>query len=698
MNISYNWLRELTGIELTPAELRERLTMAGLEVEALHEAGDDFLLEIALLSNRPDWLSHLGVAREMSVMTRQSVSLPESHPAPMDGRAESFTSVEIVDADLCPRYAARVIRGVTVAPSPAWLVERLGVLGQRSINNVADITNYVMLELGQPLHAFDLNKLTERRIVVRRAQSGETIRTLDDVERKLDTEMLVIADAARPVAIAGVMGGADSEISVETRDVLIESAYFAPASVRRTSRILELQTDSSDRFERGVDYEGVLRAQERAAALICELAGGAATANAIDVYPERIEPPIVSLRPSRVKELTGLDVPPQETMRILSALGFTSDAPGGNSIEMSTPLNFIVPTWRYDIKLEEDLVEEVGRHFGYQYVTDALPPSTVAGEYRAHEERRRAARATLTASGYDEALTFSFIDAAHDHQFELLPGLLSRVDEELGFVTLSNPVIEGVSRMRATLLTGLLASVRHNFNHGTRDVRLFEMGRVFAANTKRGELPRERETLALVATGGATEEGYAAATRELDFYDLKGALEAATDAMKLAALEYAATSVIHLREGQAANILLDGRCVGTIGRLADAVATAYKFRQPVYVAEIDLSALLESEEEPVRYVPLARFPSIERDVSLLADRRVTLREMQRIIRELNLAECRSVSLVYVYEGEKVPEGTRSVTLRIEYRSDERTLRDDEVDQLHAQIVSALEQELDARLR
>src|ERR687884_216314 len=420
MNISYNWLRELTGTKRNPRELAATLTRVGLAVEVVHEAGDDFLLEIDLTSNRPDCLSHLGVAREVVAAEGGRVLLNDDSPSRVEGKAADCTAVEIRDADLCPRYAGRVVRGVTIKPSPDWLVKRLEAIGQRPINNVADITNYVLHEQGQPLHAFDLAKLTENRIVVRRAQAGEKIKTLDGIERGLDIEMLVIADAVRPVAVAGVMGGEDSEISEATRDVLIESAYFNPQSVRRTARNLGLHTEASYRFERGVDYEGVLRAQQRCVALICEVAGGTATADAIDVYPQRIEPPIVSLRPERVKALTGLDVPSAEMLRILLALGFIQrDAmaamgvAGGQTVSAGRALTFIAPTWRMDIEREEDLVEEVARHWGYEKIRTELPASSLAGEYQPSERKRRALRRSLVASGFDEAISFSFIDATH---------------------------------------------------------------------------------------------------------------------------------------------------------------------------------------------------------------------------------------------------------------------------------------------
>ncbi|MDT5157863.1 MAG: phenylalanyl-tRNA synthetase beta chain [Acidobacteriota bacterium] len=724
MDISYNWLRELTDVSVPPRELAERLTMAGLAVDSVREADDDHVLEFDLTSNRPDCLSHLGIAREVAALTGGSVRLPESKAKNSAGRTEEFTSVEIEDARLCPRYAARVVRGVKIGPSPVWLARRLQAIGQRPINNVADITNFVLHEMGQPLHAFDLAKLNEKKIVVRRARAGEKIKTLDGVERTLDERMLVIADAARAVAVAGVMGGAETEISDSTTDVLIESAYFDPQSVRRTSKVLGLQTEASYRFERGVDYEGVRRAQDRCVALICEIAGGTASEDAIDVYPRRIAPPTVYLRPRRVEELTGLSVTAEESLRILLSLGFNSigrDASGGkghasvgshpDEVALSgvagpasadTKLHFSVPTWRMDVDIEEDLVEEVARVVGYEKIGVSLPPSPVTGEYLAGDRRRRAARQMLTANGFNEAVNISFIDEAGaivetgESRFELVPGL-QKIEGEDAFVKLSNPVIEGARLMRPTLLPGLLEALRHNFNHGTRDVRLFETGRVFASAGGDEARPNEVEAFALVATGEALEEGRAAG-RALDIFDLKGALEAATDVMRVGELEFESASVRHLREGQSARVTLGGAEVGSLGRLSEDTAVGYKFRQPVFVAEISLSALLTAGEAPALYTPLPRFPSVVRDVSLVAERGVAYGEMRRRVLALGIEECRGVTLVDVYEGANMPEGKRSLTLRIEYRADERTLRDEEADAMHARVIAALESEFGAQLR
>jgi phenylalanyl-tRNA synthetase beta chain len=678
MLISLNWLRDLTETKLSARELRDRLTMVGLAIDTVDERDDDSVLDVEVPSNRPDCLSHVGIGREVAVIERARLRLPTGNAPRTEGRAEAFTSVEIQDKDLCPRYAARLVRGVKIGPSPGWLAKRLETIGQRPINNVADVTNYVLHELGQPLHAFDFHKLAGRRIVVRRATAGEKLKTLDGVERSLNDEMLVIADAERPVALAGIMGGEESEISESTIDVLIESAYFSPDSVRRTSRRLGMDTEASRRFERGADCENVLQAQQRCVELICELAGGVASEDAIDVYPRPLLPRVVSFRPNRVQELTTLSVQITEMERILLGLGFES-VTGGTS-----ELKFKVPTWRIDVEQEADLVEEVARHVGYEKIASELPPAAASGEYQPTEMKQRVLRRALNGFGFDEAINFSFIQ--QQNHFDLLP-LFAGL--ETSQAELKNPVIEDASWMRPTLLPGLLSSLRHNLNHGIRDVRLFELGRVFAVSGP-GELPQETQALAMVATGGALEASRAQAERELDFFDVKGALETAVDWMNLSPLVFASTSTRHLRLGQAAEIRLsDGTKIGTTGRLAEEIALSHKFRQPVYVLELDLSALLLGPEKLVRYTPLPRYPSVVRDISLLLSRAVEFDEILNAVKNQQVSDCRNAMLVGIYEGGSIPADKRSVTLRIEYRSDTGTLRDEAVEERHACLTSSL---------
>jgi phenylalanyl-tRNA synthetase beta chain len=689
MLISYNWLRELTNTKLTPLELRERLTMVGLAIDSVDEKNGDSLLDVEVPSNRPDCLSHVGIAREVAVIEKSKVQSPRSKVAKTQGNASDFASVEIADPELCPRYAARIVRGVKIGPSPEWLAKRLNEIGQRPINNVADITNYVLHELGQPLHAFDLSKLSGSKIIVRQARAAEKLQTLDGVIRSLDKGMLVIADAHQPVALAGIMGGLESEISASTVDVLIESAYFNPDSVRRTARKLGMDTEASRRFERGADCENVVNAQTRCIELIVEIAGGVATEDAIDVYPAPQPLPSIKFRPEKVEKLTSLQVDVAEMDRILAALGFVGS--GGNGAAKT----FLVPSWRVDVSLEEDLVEEVARHVGYEQIDSELPPSNLAGEYQPAEMKRRKLRRALTGLGFDEAINLSFIEAAHDEVFAL--AAMNQRSKQTAFVTLSNPILEDATRMRASLLPGLLQSLRHNFNQGTKDVRLFEIGRVFAGS-EGSELPDESELLGLVASGGAREQDRAEAPRELDFYDLKGALEAANAAMDLPPLIFSEAEVKHLRPGQAARVsLADGTKIGSVGVLSEAISAAYKFRQRVYVAELNLTPVFEIAEHEIKYKPLPRYPSVVRDVTLLVDRKVGFNDLVAAVESEKIEDYQQVKLVGTYEGQNIPDDKRSITLRLEYRSDQRTLRDDEVEERHRRLLDSLLKKFNAEL-
>lgn len=693
MNISYNWLKDLVDVNLSPQQLATKLTNVGLAVEGIHEAGDDFVFDIDLTSNRSDCLSHHGVSREVAAVTNGELRITNDEE---QLTTENQNLVSIQDADLCNRFTARIIRNVKIAPSPEWLVKRLEAVGERSINNVADITNFVMHELGQPMHSFDLNKLAENRIVVRRARIGETIKTLDEVERKLDETILAICDAEKPVAVAGVMGGFDSGITETTTDVLLEVAYFKRENIRQTSRKLNLTTEASYRFERGVDIENLVRASNRATNLICELAGGVA-GEFVDVYPEKfeakeIESPDIQ---SAVKRLTGLEVEENEIVKILDALGFKVKAQSPIA-DRRSPI-FLAPSWRHDVSIEEDLVEEVARIVGYDKIGEELPASRSAGEYQPTETRKKELRKTLATLGFDEAISYSFIDTRHDERFDLIPNLVGgNLDEK--YVSLKDSIIEGAIRMRPSLLSGLLDAVRTNLNHQKRDLKLFEIGKVFAASEKENDLPNERELFALVLTGNEILQNKAMPIREFDFYDAKGALESAAVAMNLPALDFQPKDVSHLRRGQAAEISLGGKAVGTIGRLNDEIAAAYKFRQPVFVAEVDLETLLETKERAILYQPLPVYPSSVRDVSLLVKRDVNYADIRRTIAEQKFELCRRIEFVDVYEGAGVADDERSITIRLEYRSDERTLLEEEVETIHREILKVTETNLNAKQR
>lgn len=694
MNISYNWLKELIDIDLSPEQAAEALTRVGLAVEGIEPHGSDHILDIDLTSNRPDCLSHLGVARELGVITGKrlrSDAAPAAIADAIDPDAVPFPSVlapeviRIEARELCHRFTARIIKNVKIGPSPDWLKERLESIGERSINNVADITNYVMHELGHPMHAFDLDKLSGHRIVVRRARFGETVCTLDEIERKLDDTMLAICDADKPVSVAGVMGGFDTGITDSTVNVLLEVAAFDRESIRRTSRKLNLASEASYRFERGVDIENIKAASDRATELICEIAGGEA-GDLLDMYPvpftaERIVSNDIA---AAVKRLTGIEVSKDECLRILESLGIHND-------DRNT---FISPSWRHDIAIEEDLVEEIARHVGYENIADELPPAFGAGEYQPAEPRKRSLRQTLSGQGFEEALSYSFIDTKFDDVYETVPGLIE-ADLEERFITLRDSVIEGSVRMRPTLIPGLLDALRLNLNHKRRDISLYEIGKTFAArNSEAAEMPEERELLAIAITGGERQQARALPARELDFYDAKGAVESAFEAIEAALPEFVAAEVSHLQSGQSAAVVHGGRSVGTIGRLNSEISANYKFKQPVYIAEIDLQAVLAQPVPPVVYSALPKYPSVVRDVSFLVKgAEVTLADIRKAILDQKVGICEDVEFVALYEGKEMAEGERSLTVRIEYRDAERTLTEEEVVAQHDEILANIEKTL-----
>ena len=690
MNISYNWLNDLIDVGMSPDDLAKQLTSVGLTVEGVHASGNDFILDIDLTSNRPDCLSHLGVSREIGVVSGHKLKIrdvikTEDIPLPA---VLAYETVRIEAVELCHRFTARIIRGVKIGRSPDWLVKRLEAVGERAINNVADITNYVMLELGQPMHSFDLDKLTENRIVVRRAKAGEQITTLDEVERTLDDNVLAICDAEKTIAVAGVMGGLVSAISDTTSNVLLEVAYFKPESIRQTSRKLKLSTEASHRFERGVDIENLIRASNRATELICDIAGGT-PADLIDIYPTKFEQRKVESRDitAAVKRLTSLDVPTADCDRILDALGITKEQ---ESI-------YVSPSWRHDIAIEEDLVEEVARHVGYDKIKSALPPAFGAGEYQPNESREKLLRQKLVDLGFDEAITYSFVDTKFDDTFEVVPGLADERSEEK-FVTLQDSVIEGAVRMRPTNLPGLLDAVRLNLNQQRRDLKLFEVGKVFASSLNEDNLPAETENLTLVMTGNENFEDRMLTSRELDFYDAKGAIEAVLEAVNVDRADFSAATVKHLQKGQAAEIAIGKTPVGYIGRLNSDISSMYKFRQPVFVAELNLDSVLTARETAINYRPLPRYPGISRDVSFIVDRSVTFEAIRREIESNESELCRNIEFVDEYAGKGLEENERSITVRFNYRSDERTLTEEDVESIHRRLVDSVVQGLGLRLR
>jgi len=704
MKVLYNWLAEFVEVTLPPAELRSRLSLTGTAVEGLEETPAGPLLDAELTINRPDLLGHYGMARELAAIERKRLREVEVRLAEAAERAESATRVDIECPELCGRYTARVLRGVKVGPSPEALRRRLEALGQASINNVVDATNYVMLELGHPMHAFDLDRLAERRIVVRRAHAGEKMRTLDGIERVLSPEMCVIADAARGVAIGGIMGGAESEIHSATRNVLLESAWFDPISIRRTSKALGLRTEASLRFERGADLEMAELASRRCAALIREVAGGEILAGVVDVYPGRSEPLRLELSRKELLRVMGSEVPDGEIEAILGALGFGPrrvDAARGTASSPLAAWDCTQPSWRQEVAREVDLIEEVARHFGLDKFPARLPASKQPAARLPHAEAEDRLRERLIGLGYREIVTIPLVNEEEDARFRPTgPGA-----GDTSPARVANPLAADASLLRSNGLVSMTRALAWNLNRGQRDVRLFEVGRAYAM--KNGE-PVETPIATIGATGAARQKGVAESEREYEFADLKGDLDQvgelagglAWGAATAASLPWANAA----RAGQfqlAGNAGHVGGALGAAGELARRAADQFKIRQNVFLAELSLTPFYEgfrTARAARTYRPISRFPAVERDFSLTLSDGAAFADVRRTIEGLGIAAITSIEAVDVFRGKNVAAGKFSLLVRVTFQSLEGTLTEAAVNGFSARIVAALEQQLGATLR
>jgi phenylalanyl-tRNA synthetase beta chain len=693
MLIPVEWLREFADVVETPEALADRLTMTGNEIEEIRESESGPVYYLKLTPNRADMLSVRGAGREVAALYGLEFRDLDFERADT-GPAEPGVRVDLEAPDLCPRYIARVIRGVKVGPSPEWLRLRLEAVGLRSISNVVDVTNYVMFELGQPLHAFDLDLLQEGRIVVRRAKGGETITAIDGTEARLEPDMLVIADADRPVAVAGVMGGRETEVSDSTTSILLESAYFDPTSVRRTSRRLQLASPSSYRFERGIDPEGVRRAADRAAQLIAELSGGTVSETIVDVYPEQIQPRAIRFRPERCRALLGVEVSDADAERFLERIG-------GMVIRQS-PEDWAVtvPTSRPDLAIEEDLIEEVGRLYGYDQLPETLPGGISAvGRRSAQEELSRAVRDLLTAQGLYEAVTNTLLSDAFVRTCRLLaPPVWPAFD--LGassvIVPLRNPLSVEFNILRPSLLPGLLQAALHNTRHGSRDIHLFEVG--YANVQIEGGLPDYRLMVGGLLLGSRWGEAWNADRRwATDFYAAKGTVEALASGLRLSELSAQGAEHPAFHPYRTAWLSAGGERIGIVGELHPDVSAALDLPRGVYLFELDGEKLLEAAGER-RYQPPSRFPRALRDVAVVVDREVPSGSIERLLREVLGGWGESVRLFDVYTGEKLPEGKVSLAYALELGAEDRTLTDEEVEERLQAAIQRLKAELGAELR
>lgn len=672
MRVPIEWLKEYVDVQVSPEDLAHRLTMAGLEVEAIEHDEGEPVLNVKVTPNRGDCLSMVGVAREVAAL----YGLPLRHPMPSarttePGDAPQYASVQIIDEDLCPRYAARVVRNIRIAPSPEWMQRRLIAAGMRPINNVVDVTNYVMLELGQPLHAFDLDLLPGGQIVVRRAKPGERIVTLDGVERELQPEMLMICDASHPVAVAGVMGGGETEVTSNTRNVLLESAHFNPTSIRRTAQRLQLSTEASYRFERVVDPGGVVSALDRACELLQQIGAGEPVDGVVDVYPRSTKECTVTLRPQRCNLLLGLNLDAQTMVDCLRRLQLGAELIDG-------VIHATVPTFRPDLNIEEDLAEEVGRVYGYENIPERLPFG--------HTHRGSDSPDTRLIRPLQEAFVRAGLVEVHTHTLRA-PGPLD--DPNRAPVRVRNAASEELSTLRNSLIPSLVDVVAHNLARRQTEIFLFEVGRVFYVLPDGDYMETLKAGFAI--TGSVFPPGWDARYPAADFFTAKGVVQTLLETVGVEEAQYAPASDPRFHPGRSAKVSVSEQEVGIFGELhPDVLEKLDITRRTVLAGEFDVYTLWSLATGRVRYVPLPKYPAVLRDLAVVAAEDVPYQTVEQTVRQAGGTLLESVRLFDVYRGERIPEGTRSLALSLTFRSSERTLTDDEVDQIVGQIVQALE--------
>jgi len=713
MKVVYNWLKDFVDVTATPQELASRLALSGTNIAGVETSPHGAVIDAEVSSNRPDCLGHYGVAREVAAICKLPLKHVSPKPAESAAKAGDAIKVEIQSPELCGRFTARIIRNVKIQPSPKWLKDRLEASGVASISNVVDISNYVMLELGHPLHTFDYDKVRDHKIVVRRAKPGEKMRTLDGIERQLDSSICMISDGdgSRAIGIGGIMGGAETEISFSTKNVLIECAWFEPVAIRHAARFLKLHTEASTRFGRGADPEMAELASRRAAELILQLAGGELLAGVVDNYPGKRAPKKIRVTRSEILRVMGADVPDKQIEASLGALGFApvrSDQNRGAEGSLLAAWECTQPSWRADVEREIDLIEEIARIYGLDKFPPRLPAARQGATRLPHYEAETRLRERLIGLGYREILTIPHVGEERDALFR---------PKDVAPARLSNPLSEEANVLRSTGVVTMVGALEWNLNHGQRNARLFEIGRHYHLN---GSESVETRVLTIGATGEAREKGLYDAARDFSFADLKGDLDSLGNLCGgfswqeggAERLHAAKRGSVHLNaarsnEGDERSSRVPtpvGKslsALGVAGQLARRLADKLKLRQDVFLADLQLDsvyAAMRAAKEARHYDPLPRFPSVERDFSLLLADGTKFSDVSKTIQSLGIAEITSVEAADLFRGKNVPTGKYSLLVRVIFQSREATLTETQIGDFSRRIVTALEKNLGAQLR
>ncbi|NQU73556.1 MAG: phenylalanine--tRNA ligase subunit beta [Candidatus Omnitrophica bacterium] len=678
MKISYNWLKEYVGVKNSAKQVAQWLTMAGLEVTSLEEKGKDSVLEIEVTTNRPDWLSVIGVAREVSAVTGKQLKVPKTpNLLPITNRDKQI-KVEVEDKLLCPRYTARIVDGVRVGPSPDWLKARLEAVGVRPVNNVVDITNFCLLESGQPLHAFDYDKLSGQKIVVRKAKKGERMLTIDNVQRELDNEMLVITDEKRPIAIAGVMGGLDTEVTESTKTVLIESACFDPISVRRTQRKLVLTTDSSYRFERGIDLEGVALASNRAAKLMVELCGGK-IGIVKDVGIKAAKTNILKLSLNKTNKILNLELTPIAAKRILESLGLKVSG-------AQEKLRVEAPSFRKDLKREEDLIEEITRIYGYDKIPTTIP--MMVGHSKRKEFQRKIselARRVMVSEGMEEVVNYSLVGREDLKKIAAL---------EDSIIAIKNPASNQQEVMRTSLIPGILNAAKFSINRKVEDFGIFELSNVYSISKDRKR--QEEQNLCILMSGRAKNDWRQ--KTNTDFFELKGVVETLLENLGINNYEFSNSAPQIFYPERSAVISVNKNEVGVIGELKKSVLSNFDIKKEVFLCEIKFGKLIEFVNVEKRFTTLAKFLPATRDISLIIEKDVPAMALADVIKESGGELLTGVELFDEYFGGQIPAGKRGLTFSVQYLAKDEQLTENQIEKVHNKIKEALVAKFKAVIR
>jgi len=679
MRISLNWLKDFIDVDQSSSQLIQTLNNIGLMVDAWEEEEGDLLLEIETYANRPDTLGHMGVARELAAALNVPLKEQDWPLIELGETSSENINIEIYDEELCPRYCGLVVKGIKIGPSPDWMQKRLQAMGLTPINNVVDASNYILFATSQPTHAFDLSKLAGRKIIVRKAVKGEAFRSLEGEDVNLSPEMLVIADEKNPVALAGVIGGENTAVTDKTRDILIESAYFDPVSIRKTGKTTAIQTDASYRFERGADIAIPPKAAVMVASLLTQY-GGKAAKGIVDVYPKPRKSKTVVLRHKRLSRFLGVSVSAEFVPQILTKLQFQVEPQPENVWQVR------VPFFRVDIEREADLIEEIARFFGYDNIPSQIPPLF---EYEPPPDPKKKQikklRQMLLFYGFDEVVNFSFSNPEKETLFQ----------SGLQAVEIRNPISTKASHLRTSMLGGLLENIEWNTNRGIDGIHVFEIGNVYLLDNLAS---KEQLTLALAATGSLGKDHWHLRRRPTNFFHLKGVCEALLDYLRFVPVTFQGEDFPQYETKSALSILVKGEKIGRMGRVRREILEAFSQKTAVWAAELDLHFLLQRQPQPFQYSPVIKYPSITRDISFIGNHGVNYQEIKRTLDDLSVPYLENYELYDRFSGSSVGRGKVSLSFRFCFRHPQRTLLAEEVESYQEKIIKALSSEFNFQLR